>query len=380
MFEDSEGKLRPPPNGLEYMVRYSVEVAGRKKVKSAYCANLPEAKKVKLNGGPLKQKATSVSAPKEPLFHEHLEAWKASYLPHLAGPTQVKCMNRMRHLGFFAHMLVKDIDDDAVLAWLSFLKKPENLATMSKTRMNFREEWKLLGMVLKPYRKKNPSYVMPCLEAQKTKLRVREGQGGTKDLSLEELKAFLKVMRDSCKGEREVFYYLALFQYGIYGRIQDAAALHFEDFRGDTVRVARKSIFIKGNFVGFKEGAKEGQGKTIPMNPYLRRLLNEWKLKFKHAERTGPMFLHNGAPLDYRQIKTRYDYALRKAGISHKGTHLIRHASLTEVYHQTKDLKTTAELAGHKNIVITQRYAKAREEETRAAQERMSEQLLGVIG
>lgn len=61
------------------------------------------------------------------------------------------------------------------------------------------------------------------------------------------------------------------------------------------------------------------------------------------------------------------------------GTHLLRHASLTEVYHQSKDIKTTAYLAGHGSIATTQRYAKARGDKARETQERMSKELLAVL-
>jgi integrase len=213
-------------------------------------------------------------------------------------------------------------------------------------------------------------------------LKVREKETIRKDLSVEEFKKFLSALASLLLGtEYEVIYYIALAQYAIYGRIQDAAALHYEDFdfeRGK-IYVRRKVQWarVKGEVDRISQGSKANGGKEIPMNEFASRIFREWIMK--SGVRSGLLFTFRGAIVTYRQISFRYDRALETAKLPFRGTHLLRHASLSEHYATCKDIKATAEVAGHSDLRATERYAKVRDERVKETQKQMDEKLRTIL-
>lgn len=83
--------------------------------------------------------------------------------------------------------------------------------------------------------------------------------------------------------------------------------------------------------------------------------------------------------MTYRQIVYRYDQALKAAELPFTGTHLLRHASLSEHYDTCKDILATAKVAGHSDLRATERYAKARDEQVVETQRQMGEKLRNIL-
>ncbi|MDZ4081703.1 MAG: tyrosine-type recombinase/integrase, partial [Bdellovibrionales bacterium] len=79
------------------------------------------------------------------------------------------------------------------------------------------------------------------------------------------------------------------------------------------------------------------------------------------------LFQIDGQPLSYRQIEYRFTQAFKQAGIPFQGTHIVRHAAISEIHANCKDLIVTKSIAGHRDIKSTARYAKAREEAVKDA-------------
>ncbi len=213
-------------------------------------------------------------------------------------------------------------------------------------------------------------------------LKVREKAEVRKDLSVDEFNRFVSALRDSLMDTpHEVIFYIALAQYAIYGRIQDAAALFFEDidFARNRIVVRRKVQWArsKGEIDRIVDGSKSNGGKTIPLNDFSARVFREWMLK--SGVRSGPLFQYRGQIVTYRQIVSRYDQALKSAGLPFTGTHLLRHASLSEHYDTCKDILATAKVAGHTDLRATERYAKARDERVVETQRQMGDKLKNVL-
>lgn len=117
------------------------------------------------------------------------------------------------------------------------------------------------------------------------------------------------------------------------------------------------------------KGSKTNGGKTVPMSDFAAKVFREWAMK--SGVRSGLLFQYRGEVVTYRQISHRYDQALKKAGLPFRGTHLIRHASLSEHYDTCKDILATAKVAGHCDLRATERYAKARDERVVETQRQM---------
>lgn len=386
MFADGEGKLIPPERGLEFMARYSVKENGKAVTKSAYCSSLTEAKKIRANGGPVavsepEPAAQPAAAVNDMRFVDALELWKETYLPLIERSTRINVLSRAVHFEFFGAYTMRQINSKAIYAWLKHVKEPSYLARFKSTRESYIYEWKTLRAFFNFYRENvDETYPLPFLSNHTKHLGVRKVLKEKKDLTIPEFNRFMGKLREQCTGDEIVFVYVALFQYAIYGRIQDAAALQFEDFGETSVLVRRKVQFIreKGQHALLVAGSKCGEGKEIPMTPFLKKILSEWKL-LSGSKRKGPLFTYKEKTLSYPNIRYRYNRALKAAGIRFTGTHLIRHASLTEVQDKTKDVKLTAKLAGHKSVTSTYRYIDARSDQVREIQERMSKELLAAM-
>src|SRR5690606_369869 len=90
-----------------------------------------------------------------------------------------------------------------------------------------------------------------------------------KDLRPAEFLAFQEELNKICTGKWALISYLPRFQYMIFGRAQDAAALHVEDFdlRRKIVVVDKKIIWTraKGEKPILADGSKANEGKEIPL-------------------------------------------------------------------------------------------------------------------
>lgn len=142
----------------------------------------------------------------------------------------------------------------------------------------------------------------------------------------------------------------------------------------------KKIIFrrIKGCTRELSQGAKADKGKRITLSPQLCALFREWTIKT--GIRKGALFKANNEWPTYRSIQHAYDKAFKAAGIPFSGTHILRHASLSEAQETGGDLKITQTLAGHSNIATTERYAKARDCKIRDVHKQMGQNILVADG
>ena len=225
----------------------------------------------------------------------------------------------------------------------------------------------------------NRNYRLPFQKDHRKMLRIKQPPVIKKDLTVDQFQAFVNALGKNCCGTKwESIYYLALMQYAIYGRIQEAAALHVEDFDlvNNRLEIKRKAQWLR--YRGFRDqivqGAKTTGGKIFSPIPALAlRVLQEWKLR--SGIRSGLLFRFNDELIAYRQIQNKYDRALKTAQLPFRATHILRHAALTEAYSTCRDLKTVQQLGGHTSIRTTEKYAKARDQQVAETQKQMDQRL-----
>jgi integrase len=323
--------------------------------------------------------ASTEEVAEELTFAALWKVFEENELVHLESSTRVNALNKSRHLRFFDQMVVNDITPLAIDSWIAHVKAPAYLEGQKSTRLNYRHEMKLLKQVLHYYRSRfDGRYPMPVLPKHLERSKVKEKpMGSKKDLSLTEFEAFLSALKSITAGTPyECLPVMAQAQYGIYGRIQEAAALFCEDLDPSTgkVLVRRKILWPRkaGLEVEVKQGLKRGQGKVI-VSKFTTQLLREWMLK--SGIREGMLFALDGKPVPYRAIQHYYDRAFEIAKLPHRGTHIVRHAALTEHYATCRDIRQTQLMAGHRDLATTQIYAKVREEVEIETQGKMDEKL-----
>jgi integrase len=320
VLNEKNGKYEEPERGDRFAA--SVEagwIDGKRKRAIRRFETFAEAKEFRASSSKVKDIVREALKPKQTMtFKQLADRWCADIMPHLERTTQARYRSYLKHFKPLNDVDVEKIDPSAIDAWISFVKRPEYLAQLNVTRCGFDHEFTVLRGILNYYASRfNRNYRLPFLRDHNKMLRVREKEQIRKDLSVEEFKKFLNALKDFLLGtEHEVIYYIALAQYAIYGRIQDAAALHHEDFdfeRGK-IYIRRKIQWArtKGEVDRITQGSKANGGKEIPMNDFATKVFREWVMK--SGVRSGLLFTYRGAIVTYRQIGFRYDQALALHG------------------------------------------------------------------
>lgn len=382
--EDTK-KFQEPMRGKKFFANLDVgNTDGKRNRIKRHFRTFVEAKEFRAKSIEVKDIFKESLQPKSAMtFKELCDRWVSDRLPHLERTTQVRYRSYLKHFGILMDLEVDNISPSTIDSWIGHVKRPEYLKTMHPTRCGFDHEFSVLREILNYYTSRfKRDYRLPFLRDHGKMLKVREKTQVKKDLSIEEFRKFSEALHDLVAGTRhEVIYYIALMQYAIYGRIQDTAALHFEDFdfQRKKILVRRKIQWarVKGEETKIVDGAKANGGKEIPMNEFAAKIFHDWTKK--SGIQSGLLFQYQGNVVTYRQIAHRYDQALKKANLPFTGTHLIRHASLSEHYATCSDILATAKVAGHSDLRATERYAKARDEQVIETQQKMNVKLQGVF-
>jgi integrase len=307
---------------------------------------------------------------------------KSSYrwLPTKNISTQIRYRSYLQHLQFFNEMRVRDIEPDHIDKWITQLKKPEYLAQGNSTRCDYKHEASILRIILNYYSSRiNRSYRLPFLPDHRDMLKVKEKPTMKKDLTIEQFRSFLSELKKLCWDKKwEAVYFLAIMQYAIYGRVQDAAALYVEDFdlTNNRLEIKRKVQWLRAK--NYKNqivpGSKTNGGKSFSPIPELAlQILKEWMLR--SGVRSGQLFQIDGEIITYRTIQQKYDRALKNAKLPFTSTHILRHAALVEAYNSCQDILAVQRLAGHSDLRATERYAKVRDNRVAEVQRKMDKNL-----
>ena len=116
-------------------------------------------------------------------------------------------------------------------------------------------------------------------------------------------------------------------------------------------------LSLKWSNVDFKtghilvEGTKNGEIHRVPMNGKLTATLEDGK----KISKSKYVFSENRKP--YRDVKTGWWTALKKAKIEGFRFHDLRHTFGSRLRMAGVDIRTIQELMGHKDIKMTMRYS-----------------------
>jgi site-specific recombinase XerD len=115
------------------------------------------------------------------------------------------------------------------------------------------------------------------------------------------------------------------------------------------------------------EGTKNGSDREIPMN---KTCMSAYEALYKRRPHNGRVhqskFKH-----DLNDSRAWFERCVEDAGISDFTWHCLRHTFISRLVMKGVDLRTVQELAGHKTISMTVRYAHLAPEHNQAAVERL---------
>jgi integrase len=293
-------------------------------------------------------------------------------------PTLDKMRDHIPHFESLFAEEVKSIGPNRIDRLIGHWKSPSYIERQKSTRTSYFCELRSLRLILRFFQSRfDNSYFIPILDEHRENISFRESAPKfRKDLLPEQVDLFLTKLDELFSEGTPWICVLARLQYYLGGRVQEPAALFFEDinFKEGTVTLKRRIQWSKrkGQRRKFVEELKAEDQRVQPSRK-AAKLAQEWC--FKNGIRSGPLFLEDGLPLKYKAIGYRYSKAFEKAGLPQRGTHILRHASITEFQESAKDIYLTKQFAGHKSVTTTEGYAKNRDETLRNALSLRDEQL-----
>jgi integrase len=322
----------------------------------------------------------NVSKKRGVLFKESVANWKEKAAPHIFISTREKLFSRLKLVEkYFGEMETNKIDASAIDEFLAHVKKPSQLMMQKSTRASFKEEIQALKKVLVHHSSRvDKTYRLPFVSEHRSMAKLREKKKKVKkDLSLDQQRAFCKALQEDVWDTKlEAIYFIAEIQYSEAARVQEIVPLEVEDidFIAGKILKNKRVIWLRERgSKPFVESGLKNISEHTGYSQYSIQKVREWMMR--SGVRTGPLF-----PLfTYRQICSRFDKALKKAGIPFSGTHLLRHAGGSEHFELGGNIKATQEKLGHRDIRSTQRYVDARAHVKNEIQARMDERL-GVTG
>jgi integrase/recombinase XerD len=176
-------------------------------------------------------------------------------------------------------------------------------------------------------------------------------------LSEIELRCFLKTFdRTQPIGRRDFAMALCLCRLGL--RALEVASLRLAD-----VDCHAQTLHLRHT--------KTGQGRLLPLPPDVAEAIRAYEQGGRPATDAQVLFVRHRAPWDAGRRSDLVLMAMRsafiRAGLMHKGAHILRHTFATRLHRRGVNLKIIADLLGHRSLNTTSRYARINLVELRQA-------------
>ena len=174
-------------------------------------------------------------------------------------------------------------------------------------------------------------------------------QGKTRFLSEEEETAILTVCSLASRRVVEV------------GLLTGFQQQELVNLRPEDINFTRETVTVAACY------AKNGESPTLPMGARLRTLLTE--ALAARGDASVALTTGYGNPWTTEGLTEAFNKASRRAGLERLGPHVLRHTFASRLVMAGVDLRAVQELLGHKNILMTMRYAHLSPDHKRAAVE-----------
>ncbi len=338
-----------------------VKALGKRRQQGQFFNSLEEARawRMQANPEPLK-----VQEPRYTI-QNLLEDWREwSKPPRLQQSTWDVYGKDIVHLKPLHDVSVSELTSQDVDLWLKALLDPKY--PKKADRVSFLREVTTLTTVLNWYReRKNNQFLPPILKRHRTDCFFkRKPPKEDMSLSVAELERFLERLKNHHK---PVYYYLASFQAMCGARIDEACGLEWSAVDLENASVEIRQI-CSWDFItrkpSLRKGTKTGEIRRIVIPQRLVELMSEWRKIGAHG---NLVFHKDGSLLKYNAIQSVYKKAYRVLGLPERSTHVLRHSFGTIHADQTNDIRATQAAMGHKDLRITQHYAKVAERNQRMA-------------
>lgn len=212
-------------------------------------------------------------------FKAAFELWKVKAMSKVEEQTWARYISYEKHFSFFKAMPMETITPEVIDQWFALIRSRAYLSTQRSVRVDYRHEVNVLKQVFRHYQERiNRNFPWPFLKEHSQMMDLgRRRKRPEKDLKPDEFQSFLECLKTiCCAAECEIVYWILLLQYALCLRVQEAAALSFEDFdlqRGQ-VTVGRRVVWArsKGFVTKIKDGTKANPAKRSSSRGWVERL------------------------------------------------------------------------------------------------------------
>ncbi len=258
---------------------------------------------------------------------------------------------------------MREITPKVITNFLKTEKREWKSKAKKSRRCDFDDDLKALKAFFNWWKEESEDnfFNNPILKKHKEMGRIRERPYREKKLNRDELLMFFNAL-----GEKTLWQDLAVFQFFIAGRIQEATAVQLEriDLRRKEFLV--KEVAVWGNskrMIELKMLPKNNQPEPVYLNDTLfeivvRRIQQVIPVVVGN-QKYNLIFHINGEAISYRQVQYHYNKALKKCGLGNRfsGTHIMRHSMGTITRSVTGNLDAAQAVTRHKDIKIAQQYS-----------------------
>jgi integrase len=146
------------------------------------------------------------------------------------------------------------------------------------------------------------------------------------------------------------------------------SALHWEDITIDPVTPEKSRLRVSkslkwcrraGAKPALENGFKNSGSSKLKEQPMFPKT-HEALMSIFCGNSKGPIFLNNGNFFTYRQLQYAYETAFASAGLTQRGTHVMRHGGCRNIFNKVPDVTVAQQLLGNSSLQTTMVYAKRR--------------------
>jgi integrase len=189
--------------------------------------------------------------------------------------------------------------------------------------------------------------------------KLKEPRGRTRYLSDEERNRFITACRESKNTDLYIAVILAL---STGGRKNEIWGLSW------------KCVYLKNGFITFME-TKNNEPRSAPLTGHALELMLE-RSQIPRID-TDLVFPSRVDPQKHFDFRRPFQMALKAAQIEDFRWHDLRHCAASYLVMAGVDMRTVAEILGHKTIQMTQRYAHLSPEHLKDAVAKMNHKIFG---
>lgn len=366
-----------------------VKINGKQKVQTF--DNIREAKKwvkeVKLGVNPASQATKDTST-----LNHVWDRMQTLHFPSLALSTQTIWKRRYTLLSTMGHLKMSEITPSVINDWIyfhldSYTNEDYRNSRGKASRCSFDTELMFFKTIFNWYKDEEEfeeeSYSLEC-PIKKRHFKISKFKESPNNLRSKKID-LADVFRISSQIVKDVYRDLFLMQMYCAGRVGEIAGIQVKNIDLD-----RNSLLIKETiswcqdtqkFLKLNDVPKNGEPRLVHIHDEIKDIITR-RLKEK-AEGCNYLFHVDGKPLKYTTIKSTYNRACKKAGLSVTGTHFLRHSMATFAREfGGAGLESVVAMTGHKDFKLADHYSQIPKEAQKNASLNVLAQLKeqGLVG